>query len=144
MNQGLPHGGWCPAGRLCEGGKIPFCYELMEMPTKSYPARTEKNILESDGTAIISSKSNLTGGSRLTLQLAKKHKKPVIHVHFDTFDAGSELARFVLENGIAVLNVAGPRASGDPHVRDFTRGVLEGMLAELRALSRDCSSPAQG
>ena len=25
---GIPHGGWCPAGRRCEGGRIPTQYQL--------------------------------------------------------------------------------------------------------------------
>ncbi len=41
-------GGYCPKGRKAEDGRIPDTYNLIEMPTTSYPARTEKNVIESD------------------------------------------------------------------------------------------------
>src|SRR5678816_2125621 len=75
LAHGLPHGGWCPKGRLAEDGTIPACYHLTEMPTSDYPARTAKNVQESDGTVIISLAPNLTGGSLLTLELARQHAK---------------------------------------------------------------------
>ncbi len=57
----IPHGGWIPKGRKTEDGIFPDKYHLQEMPTASYPKRTEKNILDSDGTLIFS-KGTLTGG----------------------------------------------------------------------------------
>jgi len=44
----VPHGGWIPKGRKTEDGVLPDKYQLKEMPTASYPKRTEKNILDSD------------------------------------------------------------------------------------------------
>jgi len=38
----LPHGGWCPKGRLAEDGTIEDRYGLQETSTKRYPQRTEK------------------------------------------------------------------------------------------------------
>ena len=62
MAHGIPHGGWIPKGRKTEGGPLPTKYQLQEMPTNSYPERTEKNVVDSDGTLIISH-GELTGGS---------------------------------------------------------------------------------
>ncbi|MBW2635099.1 MAG: hypothetical protein JRE14_13435 [Deltaproteobacteria bacterium] len=39
---------------MTEDGPLPSIYNLVEMLTKSYPARTKKNILEPDGTLIFS------------------------------------------------------------------------------------------
>ncbi len=61
---GIPHGGWIPKGRSTENGKLPDKYKLKEMPTKSYPNRTEQNVIDSDGTLIITH-GKLTGGSNL-------------------------------------------------------------------------------
>jgi hypothetical protein len=58
----IRHGGWCPKGRLAEDGMIERRYELQETSSKSYPQRTEKNVRDSDGTAIFAQK--LTGGSK--------------------------------------------------------------------------------
>jgi predicted Rossmann-fold nucleotide-binding protein len=45
IEKGIPHGGWIPKGRKTEDGTLPEQYNLQEMPTTSYPKRTEKNIL---------------------------------------------------------------------------------------------------
>ena len=58
----LPHGGWIPKGRLAEDGPLPEKYQLQEMPTQNYPKRTEQNVIDSDGTLIITH-GKLTGGS---------------------------------------------------------------------------------
>ena len=36
----IPHDGWIPRGRLTEDGTLPDKYQLKEMLTESYPART--------------------------------------------------------------------------------------------------------
>jgi len=41
----LPHGGWCPAGRRSENGKIPLVYRLEETPETKYQVRTARNVL---------------------------------------------------------------------------------------------------
>jgi len=37
---GIPHAGWIPKGRKAEDGPLPEKYQLQEMPTDSYEART--------------------------------------------------------------------------------------------------------
>ena len=76
IENGIPHGGWIPKGRKTEDGILPDKYHLDEMPTASYPKRTEKNILDSDGTVIFS-RGKITGGSALTKKLAKQHDRPM-------------------------------------------------------------------
>ena len=97
------------------------------MPTASYPKRTEKNILDSDGTLIFS-RGKLTGGSALTRKLAKQHDKPWVHVDLDQMDAviaADIIAGWIARHNIQIMNVAGPRASKDPGIHDFVVGVLE-------------------
>ena len=111
----IPHGGWIPKGRLTEAGPLSKKYQLIEMATGSYAERTEKNILESQGTLVLTHGS-LKGGSKLTVQLAEQHGKP--HLHMDLYQVGSfEAARtinaWIRKNGIEILNVAGTRASED-------------------------------
>ncbi len=65
----IPHGGWIPKGRKTEDGVLPDKYQLQEMPTTSYPKRTEKNVLDSEGTLILSH-GRLSGGSSLTIKIA--------------------------------------------------------------------------
>ena len=126
----IPHGGWIPKGRKTEDGILPDKYQLKEMPTGSYPKRTEKNILDSDGTLIISH-GKLTGGSALTRKLAKKHERPWIHIDMDQapiFDAAEMVKSWIDRNNIQVLNVAGARASKDPEIYKITVEILEIVL----------------
>jgi len=65
-------------------------YHLQETPTGQYSKRTEKNVLDSDGILILSH-GLLTGGSALTREFAKQHRKPWIHIllwptYFETFE----------------------------------------------------------
>jgi hypothetical protein len=132
LELGIPHGGWVPKGRRAEDGIIPEKYKMMEMPTELYAGRTERNILDSDGTLIIS-RGVLTEGSDLTRQLAIKHERPWLHTDLDRIGA-TEAARTIhawLErNGISVLNVAGPRASKDPGIYRLTRDILKRAIKE--------------
>lgn len=53
LDAGRPCGGWCPAGRRAEDGKIPDRYPLAEVSAPGCAARTLRNVLDSDGTVII-------------------------------------------------------------------------------------------
>jgi hypothetical protein len=123
----IPHGGWIPKGRLTEKGPLPGKYQLQEMPTDSYPERTEQNVIDSDGTLIISHGS-LTGGSAYTRKMAMKHGKPWFHTDLNklpTFHAGMLIEDWISKNNIETLNVAGPRASKDPQIYGLATVVLE-------------------
>ncbi len=130
---GIPHGGWCPKGRLAEDGPIPPKYNLREMETDSYSERTKANVADSDLTLIFSH-GPLSGGSLFTQQFAEGLSKPCVHIdlneNFQCLEAGSSGGQLFFQTleeklpsignsqreGGVVLNVAGPRASGDPQI----------------------------
>lgn len=119
MRVGIAHGGWIPKGRRTEEGPLPDHYQLKEMPTDDYEARTEKNVLDADGTLLIS-RGSPTGGSDLTRKMALKHGKQLLHIDLSMgqrpSDAGSLIASWIDMNRIETLNVAGPRASHDSSI----------------------------
>ena len=132
---GIPHGGWIPKGRLTERGHLSEVYKLEEMPTASYPKRTEQNILDSHGTLIISH-GKLTGGSALTKKLANKHDRPFLHIDLDAtnaFAAVKAISYWVSKHDIEVLNVAGPRSSKEPKIYDEVKKVLSSVLLLITA-----------
>jgi len=130
MELGIEHGGWIPKGRKTENGILPAKYKLQEMPTTSYPKRTEQNILDSDGTLIISH-GKLTGGAALTEKLANKHSRRCLYVDLNKtngFKAAVLVNSWLIQDGIEVLNVAGPRASKDPDIYKNTKDILKTVI----------------
>jgi len=113
LEAGFPCGGWAPAGRTAEDGPIPERYPLRELQGAGYEERTLQNILDSDGTAILHS-GTLEGGTRQTMNHCIEHGKPfelIDAAHTKPPDAAHKLADFIERNRLAVLNIAGPRAS---------------------------------
>jgi Circularly permutated YpsA SLOG family len=67
----------------------------------------------------------LTGGSLKTVDFARKHQKPNLHLCAGDKLASDKLVAFVQDHGVKVLNVAGPRASKEPGVGEFVVRTLE-------------------
>ena len=124
----IPHGGWLPKGRKTEDGPLPTRYRLRELPSPKYRDRTEKNILDSDGTLIVSF-GPLTGGSALTESLALRHDRPCLIINLGDIPrdhAVQAIETWLARYDIETLNVAGPRESGAPGIY---QAVLELLLA---------------
>jgi hypothetical protein len=137
----LECGGWCPEGRLAEDGAIPEQYPLQELEGGDYRDRTRKNVLDSDGTAIIYF-GELEGGTESTLDDCVQLDRPYKLVNGSEFQPGQAakmIADFVRETGVYTLNVAGPRASkverGHRYAFDTVR-----LLVDL--LKRNSQPPA--
>jgi len=127
MEMGLAHGGWCPAGRLAEDGRIPDRYRLRETPSPDYPARTEQNILDSDATLVLC-RGQPSGGTELTVRLAGQHGRSCLVVDLDASPATEDVRRWLADQKVRTLNVAGPRESQNPGIGrlagEFLRWVL--------------------
>lgn len=124
---GIPHGGWAPKGRLAEDGPIPESYQMRETSTAVYSERTEKNVIDSDGTLIIS-RGDLTGGSETTREMAIQHERPWLHIDLSqtpAFLSAVRIVEWLNAHRIRILNVAGPRASKDPRIHHDTLALLE-------------------
>jgi hypothetical protein len=127
IEHGFSCGGWCPRQRRAEDGDIPAQYILRETPASHYAQRTEWNVRDSDATVVFSIQARLTGGTRLTFELATRRGKPVLHLSRDELDRASAadmLCAFIEQHEIGTLNVAGPRASQEPEIGAFVRAVL--------------------
>ena len=131
---GIPHGGWIPKGRKTENGALPDKYRLKEIPTSSYAKRTEQNVIDSEGTLIISL-GPLTGGSELTHKTAMLHDKPCLHIDLGTLNTVKTVRSWIVHHGIEILNIAGPRASENPEIYDVAAKTLKAVVgkAEMRS-----------
>lgn len=129
---GFPLGGYCPAGRKAEDGIIDVKYHLLETG-KDYRVRTKRNVLESDGTVIFYS-SSICGGTEQTLLFCIKFKKPyrLIDISMTAKNPAAEtLSQFIIDNGIEILNVAGPRLSSCPEIYSFVKAVISRVIRNL-------------
>ena len=128
---GIPHGGRCPRGRLAEDGRVPARYQLTESQSPLYRVRTEENVLDCDATLILA-RGPLTGGTRLTRDLAHKHDKPCLVVDL-AGDADLEaVRRWLADHAVSKLNVAGSRESQSPGIAGAARQFLLDLLGESR------------
>ncbi len=133
MKNGIPYGGWCPKGRKAEDGPIDPRYGLEETPSADYFQRTGWNVRDSDGTVIFSVRKPLSGNSAETPEFAIKHRKPYLHLSAVFKDnAAQKLEKWIEENNIRVLNVAGPRASKEPEAYGFANQVPDDALSSER------------
>lgn len=131
LKYGVECGGWCPAGRLDEFGRIPGHYPVRELTAGSFTERTLQNVKDSDGTVIIYP-GKLSGGTEQTVRFCIELQRPhqFIDASKNSADDGAKLiSNFVQKRKIDVLNVAGPRQSEWPEGYEYAFRVLEILLA---------------
>lgn len=131
---GIPCGGACPPGRKAEDGAIPARYPLLELPAGGYRARTKRNVHDADGTLILV-RDQIAGGSAFTAEMARRAAKPCFTVNLSAPAAPHEVAEWIKQNRIRVLNVAGPRESHAPGIHAAAMIYL-GALLDLDRQSR--------
>lgn len=131
---GFPYGGSLPASRKTENGVLPLSYDMAEIASDRYADRTEKNVMDGDATLIVSH-GLLTGGSALTMKIAKRLGKPCIHLDFNTYNtdkAVAEVSAWIETCRVGILNVAGPRASSDTEIYDCTRTLVVDLISLMK------------
>lgn len=127
LEQKISCGGFCPKGRLAEDGTIPQHYPLTETETDVYEERTELNVLNSDGTLIITPALPLTGGTLYTQEFAEQISKPcfIFLIEKNLLEQKIKFYKWLSENKIRILNVAGPRESTNPGISGKSKSILE-------------------
>jgi len=116
----LQTGGTAPKNFRTENGAnlgLGPIYGLVESNSNDYKSRTEKNILDSDGTVIFM--YEVSPGSKLTRAMCEKHKKPLYMIQQESelkADAIQDFQKWIHNNKIQILNVAGNRESVSPGI----------------------------
>ena len=129
---GLPMGGWCPKGRLAEDGTIPAHFPLQETDSDLPKVRTELNVIDSDGTLVLTV-GDPRDGTPLTETLAQRHGRPLLVMDMEQPAAVDAFRQWVAQHEVRVLNVAGPRESLRP---GYINTRAREMLRELLEISR--------
>lgn len=126
---GLEKGGWAPKGWETEDGPAPWLpeYGLVECPKKGYPARTEANARDSDGTIWFGSTDS--SGCKATFAACRRFEKPVFIVEEEK-TRPSDVRAWLEAHDIAVLNVAGNRESKSPGVGERAQAFLTRVLLD--------------
>jgi hypothetical protein len=127
LKRGIACGGWCPAGRLDEFGRIPDRYPLRELGDGGFAERTLQNVKDSAGTVIMYWRK-LSGGTEQTVGFCVEQQRP--HQLIDASkisiaDAAKLIADFVCQRKIEIVNVAGPRQSEWQEGYDYAFRALE-------------------
>lgn len=88
-----------------------------------YLPRTEQNVINSDGTVYFYTSKD-QGGVIATRRFARTHQKPFI-----INPTGPQLRKFIIDNNIKVLNVAGNRGSKLEKPEQIERVLREGLMS---------------
>ncbi|MFL6515148.1 MAG: putative molybdenum carrier protein [Chthoniobacterales bacterium] len=136
LARGIDCGGWCPAQRLDEYGRIPDRYPVKPLTAGGSAERTLRNVIESHGSLILCP-GELRGGTQHTVQCCIDHQRP--HLLIDATNTAADraaelLSTFVRQHRITVLNVAGPRESEWPEGYSYASALLEKFVASREQL----------
>jgi arsenate reductase-like glutaredoxin family protein len=125
---GIDTGGTAPKNFKTENGPdytLRTIYGLIEDDSEDYNSRTEKNVIDSNGTVLFG--NMVSPGSKNTIKFIKKHEKP-----YKDNPTVEELITFIKENDIKILNVAGNRGSKlNLAQKDQFRKILENAFKHI-------------
>jgi putative molybdenum carrier protein len=127
---GIASGGWCPQGRRAEDGRLADYYPMQETPAGEYAQRTEWNVRDADGTLVLT-RGRPSEGTAFTIEMARRHGKPclVLDLSAEQPSPATALA-WAHEDGVRILNIAGPRESKCPGIYEEAKALLRQLLAD--------------
>jgi Circularly permutated YpsA SLOG family len=129
---GLQTGGWLPRGfKTAHGARREYAkmYGCQEHDSELYPPRTFANVRESDATLRFAI-SFRSPGEKCTMRAIRQYGKPHYdvqieyvpeHDQFITYASTGEVAQWLLDNNVAVLNVAG---NAKPEIEELVEHIL--------------------
>jgi Circularly permutated YpsA SLOG family len=135
QDAGIAVGGWCPKGRRAMDGVIPGSYPLTETESRDYAVRTELNVRDADATLILCS-GDLSGGTRLTADFARRQGKPLLVVDLEQTCDQRAVADWLSRHAIQVLNIAGPREEDCPGCYSLAKRFLSALFSGLKPRAR--------
>jgi len=131
---GLRTGGWMPKGFLTLDGARPDLarkFGLQEHSSARYPPRTRRNVQQSDATLRFARHWH-TSGERATLKFIHQYRKPYLDVSVDSPPSPTEVADWLREHRVRILNVAGNTERNAPGI--------EKIVADYLAVVFGCAS----
>jgi hypothetical protein len=124
---GIPHGGWTYKSRKTKNDALREKFNLKEIANPSYFERLEKNIIDSEGTVILTY-GQLIRGAIATKNLADKYNKPCLLLNECTFgQAVSSIRKWMDKNAIEKIFFTGSIPIASPNLHQEVIKIIEGI-----------------
>jgi hypothetical protein len=132
----IPHAGWCHRDRKIDGGILSKRYNVKEIDNPSYFQRLENNIVDSEGTVVLSY-GQLVMGSKAVRDIAEKNNRPYLNVNLSKHPQNHAIAlirKWMTNNEITTVYFTGTKTGGgrSPNVYDEVIQVIEGICGVER------------
>ena len=132
----IPHGGWCYRNRKTDGGILAEHYNVKEINNPCYFERLENNIIDSDGTVVITY-DQLAVESKAVKDLADKHNKTVLNVNLSEHPLNhtvSLIRKWMTNHKIDTIYFTGSKTGRgfSPSLYDEVIQVIEGICGVER------------
>jgi hypothetical protein len=132
----IPHAGWCFSDRKIDGGILAQQYNVKAIDNPSYFQRLENNIVDSEGTVVLSY-GQLVIGSKAVRDIAEKNNKPYLNVNLSQHPLNHAIAlirKWMTKHEIAAVYFTGTKTGGglSPNVYDEVIQVIEGICGVER------------
>ena len=132
----IPHAGWCYRDRKIDGGILPRRYNVKEIDNPSYFQRLEKNIVDSEGTVVLSY-GQLVMGSKAVRDIAEKNNRPYLNVNLSKHHLNHAIAlirKWMANNEVTTVYFTGTKTVGglSPNVYDEVIQIIEGICGVER------------
>jgi hypothetical protein len=131
---GIATGGWMPKGFRAQDGSHPEfaeLYGIQEHASDRYPPRTALNVKESDATIRFATDWS-SPGEVLTLEMCERYGKPQLEVTPGGQVSPADVAAWLVENNVRVLNVAGNAERTSPGIEAFVVAFMMEVFRILR------------
>ena len=131
---GIPHKGWTYRRRKTGADASTEQYNVREIVNPSYFERLEKNIIDSEGTVILTY-GQLIRGSVATMDLANKHNKPCLLLELNECTlnhAISSIRKWMDKHEIDEIFFTGSKPIAAPNLHEEIIQIIEGIYQAER------------
>ena len=125
----IPHSGWTYKTRRTHEGILPEKYSVKESADVSFSDRIEKNVIDSDATAILTHGS-LTIGLKIVKDFAGKHNRPYLHVDLNENPlnlASALIRKWMINNQLETIYFTGTKTTRGTSIIKEVIQIIEGI-----------------
>jgi len=143
---GIPRKGWTYKRRKTETDALPEQYNVKEIANPSYFERLEKNIIDSEGTVILTY-GQLIRGSNATKELAYTHNKPCLLLELNECTlnhAISSIRKWMNNHEINEIFFTGSKPIAAPNLHEQVIQIIEGICQIEREYEKSLGFQEKG